>query len=154
MQEYVCIKFRADSEEQQERLVALLADAGFDGFEQEESELKAFIKKEMFDHSFSGNLRNNLPADYSLEIIPEENWNAKWESAFQPVIIGDTIAIRADFHPPVQKVKHVNNHHKTSPFGTKNSVRVGCTGVTAAIIPYINGKKVFANPDRSGNATY
>ena len=31
------------------------------------------------------------------EIFPE-NWNAKWESKFDPIFIGDECVIRADFH--------------------------------------------------------
>ena len=33
----------------------------------------------------------------SSEIFPE-NWNAKWESKFDPIFIGDECVIRADFH--------------------------------------------------------
>ena len=31
------------------------------------------------------------------EIFPE-NWNAQWESKFDPIFIGDECVIRADFH--------------------------------------------------------
>ena len=36
--------------------------------------------------------------------ITETNWNSKWESEFQPVLIADFACVRADFHPPVTGV--------------------------------------------------
>jgi ribosomal protein L11 methyltransferase len=165
VQEYVCIKFRAEKEEEQERLVALLANAGFDGFEQDESGLKAFIRKEMFENSFTGDIRNNLPADFTIEVIPEENWNAKWESGFQPVVIKDIVAIRADFHPPVQQVKHEivitpkmsfgTGHHATTSlmleqmneqdFAGSSVLDFGTgTGILAIMAEKLGAKKVIA----------
>jgi ribosomal protein L11 methyltransferase len=36
---------------------------------------------------------------YLKSIIKEENWNAIWESNFEPVRVGDFVGIRAHFHP-------------------------------------------------------
>ena len=36
---------------------------------------------------------------YSKSIIKEENWNALWESNFEPVRVANFVGIRANFHP-------------------------------------------------------
>ena len=36
---------------------------------------------------------------YTKSVIKEENWNALWESNFEPVRVGDFVGIRANFHP-------------------------------------------------------
>jgi ribosomal protein L11 methyltransferase len=75
-------------------------------FEEEESNLKAFIPADNFDTTLFDNIiqANNL--SFTKSIIKETNWNQLWESNFQPVIIDDFAAIRADFHKPIAGVKH------------------------------------------------
>jgi ribosomal protein L11 methyltransferase len=41
-----------------------------------------------------------------VHTVKEENWNAIWEAAFQPVVIEAFCAVRAHFHPPVRGVAH------------------------------------------------
>ncbi len=42
-------------------------------------------------------------ADYDLQVstIVNQNWNAVWESSFQPVLISDFCYVRAPFHDPL-----------------------------------------------------
>jgi ribosomal protein L11 methyltransferase len=51
---------------------------------------------------------NNLVKEFTFNItsIPEQNWNAVWESNFEPVVVDDFCAIRADFHQPIKNVQH------------------------------------------------
>jgi ribosomal protein L11 methyltransferase len=87
-------------------LIALLADIGFEGFEENENVLSAYMNETSFDEAdfavFA--VSNNL--SYSLAIIEQQNWNAQWESSFEPVIINDFAAVRAGFHQPVPEVKY------------------------------------------------
>ena len=92
--------------EQQEILIATLSLHGYEGFEQDENSLKAFINSKEFDESLLSDLSNKTNVPYSKQIIKEQNWNRQWESSFDPVIIGDFVAIRAGFHSPVSHVRH------------------------------------------------
>jgi ribosomal protein L11 methyltransferase len=51
---------------------------------------------------------NNLVKEFTFNItsIPEQNWNAVWESNFEPVVVDDFCAVRADFHQPIKNVQH------------------------------------------------
>ncbi len=93
--------------ELQEVLIALMADMGYEGFEQEETELQAFIKEEDFDARV---LQTLLLDGYGLthqhRKIEEKNWNEEWEKNFEPVVVDDFCAIRAHFHAPIQGVEH------------------------------------------------
>jgi ribosomal protein L11 methyltransferase len=71
------------------------------------------------------NLFNQYDLTYSKSIIKEENWNAIWESNFEPVRVDDFVGIRAHFHPhfepPVQfemnitpKMSFGTGHHGTT----------------------------------------
>ena len=40
------------------------------------------------------------------DAVGETNWNAVWESNFQPVLVDDFVAVRADFHESIAGVKH------------------------------------------------
>ena len=84
---YIQIKFSDLVEEQSDILIALLADIGFEGFEENENELKAFIAEATFDKENLELLANTNQLSYSLSEIEQQNWNAQWESSFEPVII-------------------------------------------------------------------
>lgn len=87
-------------------LIALLGDMGYDGFEEEDERLQAFIAAERFDESGLHELLTAHGLSYTLQQIPERNWNAEWEAAFQPVVVEGFCAIRAHFHPPMPGVEH------------------------------------------------
>jgi ribosomal protein L11 methyltransferase len=116
-------------------LVALLSEAGFDGFEETATTLNAFTKAEQFDESALSALLGGRP--YETESIAETNWNAQWESSFEPVIIDDFCAIRAAFHQPVTTVQHEiiitpqmsfgTGHHATTRLMAKAMRRIDFT---------------------------
>lgn len=91
---------------QHEILVALLADIGFEGFEEIDNEVKAYIKEEELDTAALDEIVGGLQLQYTLLNIEQQNWNAQWESSFEPVIVDDFAAVRASFHAPVKTVKH------------------------------------------------
>ena len=67
---------------------------------------QAFIAAERFDESGLHELLTAHGLSYTLQQIPERNWNAEWEAAFQPVVVEGFCAIRAHFHPPMPGVEH------------------------------------------------
>lgn len=152
--EYVQIAFDFDNQDQFEMLVAQLSDLGFDGFNEEEAatginngvgmssvlgtttglgkgggHCKTFILSADFGaQELDKELEiifNQYNLNYSKSIIKEENWNAIWESNFEPVRVDDFVGIRANFHPhfdpPVQyeinitpKMSFGTGHHGTT----------------------------------------
>ena len=146
--EYVQIAFNFDNQDQFELLVAQLSNIGFDGFNEEEAatginngvgmssvlgstaglgagsgHCKTFILSTEFE---AQNFNNELDIiikqynlTYSKSIVKEENWNAIWESNFEPVRIDDFVGIRAHFHPHFEpEVEYEINITPKMSFGT------------------------------------
>ncbi len=92
----------------QEILVALLSTLGYEGFEQEDAALQAFVPEEQFDSEALDQLLQQVPGlpPYSTTRLEEKNWNEEWEKNFHPVMVGDFCAIRAYFHDPIPGVTH------------------------------------------------
>ena len=104
MGSFIQIEFGNISGDQSDLLIAQLNEVGFTGFEEGANLLKAFIpeedyNKELFLHCL---MHDSIP--YTESRIPETNWNRVWESSFDPVIVDDFVAIRADFHEPITGV--------------------------------------------------
>ena len=79
-------------------LVALLGEMGYDGFEEIDGCLLAYIGRESFEVSLVEALLEAHNFSYTIEVVPAQNWNALWESNFQPVIIDGFCTVRAHFH--------------------------------------------------------
>ena len=78
-----------------------LADLGFESFEDFKNGFSAYISSLDFSKDkvslFLQN-HNDLILDYTSKEHQYENWNEKWESSFDPVIVSSTCVIRASFH--------------------------------------------------------
>lgn len=92
------------NEEYQEILISQLSDLGAEGFEQTDKSLVAYFN----EHSFKSYEVNELLKEDSFitNTIEEKNWNEVWESNFQPVVVDNFCAIRAEFHNPIETVEH------------------------------------------------
>ncbi len=138
-------------------LVAYLAEAPFDTFEETEGGLNAYLPAAAGQTEAERQL-NELQKQFDFvwdkTFIPGQNWNEIWESNFHPVIVGDFCAIRADFHEPIPDMKFelvINpkmafgtGHHETTwqciaamehlPIAGKKILDFGCgTGVLAIL---------------------
>jgi ribosomal protein L11 methyltransferase len=91
---------------QQEILIALLTGLGYEGFEQQDNALLAFLPETDFDAAGLSAILRLRDLDYTTTLIPEKNWNEEWEKNFAPVQVGDFCAVRAHFHPPMPDVTH------------------------------------------------
>ncbi|NML21589.1 50S ribosomal protein L11 methyltransferase [Pseudoflavitalea sp. G-6-1-2] len=102
---YLQFSFRPLASSQQEILVAQLAEIGFEGFEEAGDTLHAFIPETDFSEEA---LQQVLPAELEVtrKVVPPTNWNAEWEKDFEPVVVDDFVAIRANFHQPIDGVEH------------------------------------------------
>src|SRR6516225_5567018 len=97
---YIQITIQPVTEEQKEILVALLSNEGFEGFVEEENSMKAFIPRDLFSEEALADILAVYQLSYTSETIEKQNWNKVWESNFDPVVVNDFVAIRADFHEP------------------------------------------------------
>lgn len=103
---HIEIHFTGISNEIAEILIALLAEMQYEGFEESDDGLKAYISKPLFDEWPLTQLADQFQLQYSKKELPEINWNKEWESNFKPVVVDNFCAIRATFHKPVKNVQH------------------------------------------------
>lgn len=165
MSKYIQIEFQNISQEQSDQLIAQLNEIGFEGFEEQENGLKAFIPLTDYDEVSLNDFTRSLQLNFSKTVIEETNWNQVWESNFDPVIVDDFVAIRADFHAPVSnvqleiiitpKMSFGTGHHATTymmmqqmreiDFAGKKVFDFGTgTGVLAILAEKSGAKKILA----------
>lgn len=77
-----------------------------EGVEEGEDNIKVYIQETDYDDLLFKNLISLSNITYSISIIENKNWNEVWETSFQPVIIGNKVAIRADFHKIIIDVEY------------------------------------------------
>lgn len=156
------------SPETAEILLAFLGDAPFDTFEETESGLYAYLPGEA-DQALAEAVLAELSEQFAFvwekTFIPGQNWNEIWESNFHPVIVNDFCAVRADFHAPIEGVRHelvINpkmafgtGHHETTwqciaamehlPIAGKHLLDYGCgTGILAILAARLGATDIEA----------
>lgn len=150
---YIEFDFNPEDKLQQEQLIALLSEEGFEGFEETPAALKAFIKEEDWQEPRFNDIIGLFPGlKYCREIVENKNWNEQWESSFEPVQVNDFAAIRADFHEPIPVVKHEiiitpkmsfgTGHHATTWLMIEQMSQLGFKGKT--VIDFGTGTGVLA----------
>jgi ribosomal protein L11 methyltransferase len=170
--EYIQIAFDFENQNQFEMLVAQLAELGFEGFNEEEAatginngvgmssvlgttaglgegagHCKTFILSKEFEAENLDNelkiIFNQYSLKYSKSVIKEENWNAFWDSNFEPVRVDDFVGIRAHFHPSFEPaVQYEINITPKMSFGT------GHHGTTYTVM------QMMAEMDFKGKTVY
>jgi len=106
MNNYIEIKIENISAEQSEILIAQLNEISFNGYEEGENFLTAFIEEEKFDENALQQIISAHHLSYQKNFIQQKNWNEEWERNFEPVIVDDFVAVRAEFHQPIKNVEH------------------------------------------------
>jgi ribosomal protein L11 methyltransferase len=91
------------AQEQQEILISQLADLDATGFEQSDTHLLVYFEEDSFKSYEVNQVLSSYP--FTTSTIQEQNWNALWESNFDPVIVDDFCGIRAHFHSPIPDVQ-------------------------------------------------
>ncbi|MEI8117188.1 MAG: 50S ribosomal protein L11 methyltransferase [Flavobacteriia bacterium] len=85
-------------------LIAYLAELDYESFQEESPAIKAYIQESAYQGEALQSMFNELQSEqdviqsFELKLIPQQNWNAQWESQFEPVFIGDQIRVVAPFH--------------------------------------------------------
>ena len=138
-----------------EILVAYLSDLEFESFEDTDYGIKAYISADVFNLTEIESICETLDCDIAIQhkIIKQQNWNAKWESDFQPILIANNCGIRAKFHKPLDveyeiiitpKMSFGTGHHATTngmmtsmfdlDFFSKRVLDMGCGTAVLAIL--------------------
>jgi len=105
MANYIELTFPVTDTELQQVLIAQLSEEGFEGFEENETDLKAFIPETDYEIEKVQTIADAHQVTFSATLIESQNWNAVWESNFDPVVVDDFVAVRAGFHEPVAGVQ-------------------------------------------------
>jgi ribosomal protein L11 methyltransferase len=102
-----------------EAVIALLADIGFEAFEEKDGGVEAFARESLFDAAQLVETLSLLEGiDYTTTLIPPKNWNAEWESNFKPVQIGHYCQIIPSFMEPSPGFQHTLIIEPKMAFGT------------------------------------
>ena len=84
----------------EEVLPVLLGEIGFESFIETEEGISAYIPSENFSEDTLNKMLTSCTEKISYEktVIPDQNWNALWESNFEPVFVAENCIVRAPFH--------------------------------------------------------
>lgn len=139
---YIAITMHAGAH-QTDLLIAQLSAEGYEGFEEQTTTLIGYIPETDFDEAALQQILQPHSVTYTKETILPVNWNAVWESNFQPVQVDDFCGIRAAFHPPFEPPPTYE-----IVITPKMSFGTGHHATTASMIKLMqsinfNGKKVF-----------
>jgi ribosomal protein L11 methyltransferase len=90
------------SPEQVDILLAELGQIHFDIFEESDTGLIAYCQSDLFDLSLFTEVIKKYevlgPNSFQVNTIEKQNWNAVWESNYDPIRISNQLFIRANFH--------------------------------------------------------
>jgi len=112
MANYIEIEFEHLLNQRKEIIIALLTEMNYEGFEEKDDLLKAFIPIANYDENKMKTFAKEQKLSFSVSKLEDKNWNAYWESNFKPVIINHSIddvpwvAIRAAFHEAITNIEH------------------------------------------------
>ncbi|HCT31147.1 MAG TPA: 50S ribosomal protein L11 methyltransferase, partial [Bacteroidales bacterium] len=111
------------NQEVNEIIIALLADLGFESFTDNDNELCAYIKANDYTSEIESMVKNlalpdEIKFSFQINRIKGENWNAKWESDFEPIVVNSQCLVRASFHPSMPDIKYEIIIDPKMSFGT------------------------------------
>ena len=154
-----------------EMVLALLAEEGFDSFEEKENALVGYALTERHAEHVGvlDELSDAFGFTYTAAPLPVKNWNEEWERAFDPIVIDHRLRIRASFHAPDPaygreividpKMSFGTGHHATThmmcalvldyfaayPAASTTVLDYGCgTGVLAILAKLLGARTVDA----------
>jgi ribosomal protein L11 methyltransferase len=150
-------------------VIAQLAELGFESFTETENGIEGYIREDMYLEIPVKKYLQKVNAEHglshSLRKIPAQNWNALWESAYEPVTIAGKCRVRAPFHAPVEGLQYDlvieprmsfgTAHHETTSLMLellmledvkgKQVLDMGCgTGVLAILADKMEAAEVIA----------
>jgi len=150
-------------------LITELSYIGFDTFQQNTKGFKAYSNKENFVESQLTDLIKHytdiFAISFTIKEIPQQNWNAGWESNFDPININNICYVRAPFHAKLDgfkydvviepKMSFGTGHHDTTQLMieellmlnivNQSVLDMGCgTGVLAIVASLMGANSILA----------
>lgn len=146
-------------------IIAYLPDFGYHQLEETDDEIRAYAVASEAKLEALKIWLHQYQLNYACSLIEETNWNASWESNFQPVEILGKVLIRADFHPTKSGFEHEiiltpkmsfgTGHHATTKmmleamlsvdFNNKTVLDFGTgTGILSIMAEKLGAKNVLA----------
>lgn len=151
--------------------VAELSEIGYESFVETENGIKAYIQiNEFNEEKLKLHLNDvfsqlDVKIDYTSTMIKDQNWNAKWESNYDPIYVNDNCVVAAPFHTFDKNFEYHllikpqmsfgTGHHQTThlmlnellimDLENKSVLDMGCgTGVLAILAKLRKAKNVDA----------
>jgi len=166
------VQVKPFSQQANEILIAQLAEMGFESFTEEEMGLSAYIKAADYSDEIAEKIKElilpeNTQISYQINRIKDQNWNALWESSFEPIIVDDRCLVRASFHKSSPKMDYDiiidpkmafgTGHHQTThlmieailnaDLTDKIVLDMGCGTGVLAILAEMKGAKAITAID-------
>ena len=124
--EYLEFTFRTSpcTETVNDVLAAVLGDAGFESFVEQEDGIAAYIQKDLYDETTVKTVIAEFPLpdtkiEYTFAEAEDKDWNEEWEkNFFQPIVIGDRCVIHSTFHHDVPQTEYDIVINPQMAFGT------------------------------------
>ncbi|HLP12879.1 MAG TPA: 50S ribosomal protein L11 methyltransferase [Flavobacteriales bacterium] len=168
--DYYKLSFPTDNSPETADILAYeLGEIGFESFDENENTFNAYVQKDLFNQESLNEIceryKSQINMNYEMQLIPTTNWNAAWESTYQPIEIENILRIRASFHEPkpgfeheiviVPKMSFGTGHHDTTQLvakamrllelKNKRVLDMGCgTGILAIYAEKLGASQVHA----------
>jgi ribosomal protein L11 methyltransferase len=149
-------------------VIASLSDLAFDSFQETEEGVEAYVPSHLDNEELQNALLELTIEDVTIHFSKKEmediNWNAEWESQFDPIDVDNLCRVRAPFHEAKAgvldliiepKMSFGTGHHATTylvlqkmfelDFKDKEVIDMGSgTAVLAIAAEKLGAKKVWA----------
>lgn len=152
-----------------EILMAEIAEAGFDTFMETDTGFEAYAEEDKADRSEVEAIQQKYshvkPLLLLFEKVEKQNWNEEWEKNVDPIIVDNTVLVRAAFHQldrkfPIEiiitpKMSFGTGHHQTTHLMLSNQLKIdhknkrvmdaGCgTAILSVMASKVGAKSVAA----------
>lgn len=149
--------------------MAELAEAGFESFVDTEEGIEGFVQENELNINIFNEVMEEMAAktavSYTKTRIEKRNWNAEWESNFEPIVVADQCRVRASFHAQsdefdyeiviTPKMSFGTGHHETTSMvlefqlginhHQKSVLDIGCgTGILAIMAQKLGATQIDA----------
>ena len=127
------------TQDAQDVLSAMAAEAGFETFEETEAGLLGYVQQALFDRPMLDAVLDGFPFDgtritYQVRQAEDRDWNEQWEQeGFEPIVVDNRLVIHDGRHLPSPITQHPSpitieiDAHMAFGTGTHETTRMLCS---------------------------